>query len=58
MEKKILPITLLLVFFAATPALATGGSAPIGGGSIILLVFGAAYAGKKIYDYKRREPEA
>lgn len=35
----------------------SGASAPIGGGLFILLGLGAAYAGKKIYDYKNREPE-
>jgi hypothetical protein len=58
MEKKILTITSLLVFFAVTPALATGHSSPVGGGLFILLGLGAAYAGKKIYDFKKREPEA
>jgi len=27
-----------------------GGNAPIGGGTIVLLAFGAIYGGKKIYD--------
>ncbi len=30
-----------------------GGSAPIGGGLFILLGLGAAYGGKKIYDYRK-----
>lgn len=58
MEKKILTITLLLVLFVVSPALAAGHSTPVGGGLFILLGLGAAYAGKKIYDYKKREPEA
>lgn len=58
MGKKILTITLLLVFFVVTPALAKTNTAPVGGGLFILLGLGAAYAGKKIYDYKKREPEA
>jgi hypothetical protein len=32
-----------------------GGGAPIGGGLFILLGLGAAYAGKKIYQYKKQE---
>jgi len=35
----------------------TGGSAPIGGGLFILLGLGAAFAGKKIYQYKMQSPE-
>lgn len=31
-----------------------GGGAPIGGGLIVLLSLGAAYGGKKVYDWKRR----
>ena len=60
MEKKIFTITLLLVFFAVVPLYATppGGGAPVGGGLFVLLGLGAAYAGKKIYDFKKQEPEA
>lgn len=60
MEKKILVITLGIMFFASMPLYATaggGGGAPIGGGLFILLGLGAAYAGKKIYDFKKRKPE-
>jgi len=32
-----------------------GGGAPIGGGLFILLGLGAAYGGKKIYDYKKKK---
>lgn len=31
-----------------------GGSAPIGGGIAMLLTMGAAYGGKKYYDYRRK----
>lgn len=61
MEKKILTITSVIVMLlASTPLYATvpGGGAPIGGGLFVLLGLGATYAGKKIYDYKKREPEA
>jgi hypothetical protein len=34
-----------------------GGSAPIGGGLFILLGLGAAYGGKKLYDYRKSEAE-
>jgi len=33
----------------------TGGDAPIGGGLAILLLMGAAYAGKKIYNLQTEE---
>ena len=32
-----------------------GGGAPITGGLGILLVLGAAYGGKKVYDYRKRK---
>jgi hypothetical protein len=32
-----------------------GGGAPIAGGIGILLALGAAYGGKKVYDYKKRK---
>ncbi|MCF8337749.1 MAG: hypothetical protein K9I74_07160 [Bacteroidales bacterium] len=32
----------------------SNGSAPIGSGIIILLSLGAAYGGKKVYDYRRK----
>ncbi len=32
-----------------------GGGAPIGGGVFILLGLGAAYAGKKLYDSKKKK---
>ena len=32
-----------------------GGGAPIGSGLFILLGLGAAYGGKKIYDYKKKK---
>ena len=32
-----------------------GGGAPIAGGIGILLVLGAAYGGKKVYDFKKRK---
>lgn len=32
----------------------TGNSAPIGGGVAMLLAMGAAYGGKKYYDYRRK----
>ena len=35
-----------------------GGNAPIGGGLAVLLGLGAAYAGKKAYDYKVAEEKA
>lgn len=31
-----------------------GGGAPIGGGVVMLLTMGAAYGGKKYYDYRRK----
>jgi hypothetical protein len=31
-----------------------GGGAPIAGGIGILLALGAAYGGKKVYDYRKR----
>lgn len=34
---------------------ASGGGAPIGGGLFILLGLGAAYAGKKIYQYNKMQ---
>ncbi|MGM0532065.1 MAG: PID-CTERM protein-sorting domain-containing protein [Bacteroidota bacterium] len=34
-----------------------GKGAPIGGGMGILLALGAAYGGKKFYDYKKRNVE-
>ena len=34
-----------------------GGGAPIGGGTFILIALGAAYGGKKIYDYRKKEEE-
>jgi hypothetical protein len=33
-----------------------GGGAPIGSGLFILLGLGAAYGGKKMYDYKKMKP--
>jgi len=33
----------------------TGGNAPIGSGTIILLMLGAAYGGKKVYHYFKDE---
>ena len=61
MEKKILTLFIFLMFFAVTAPLyakpPSGGGAPLGGGLFVLLGLGAAYAGKKIYDYKKREPE-
>jgi hypothetical protein len=35
----------------------SGGSAPIGGGLFILLGMGAAYGGKKLYDYRKETLE-
>jgi hypothetical protein len=35
----------------------SGGSAPIGGGLFILLGLGAAYSGKKLYDYRKETLE-
>ncbi len=32
-----------------------GGGAPIGSGVAILLALGAAYGGKKVYDYRKRK---
>ena len=32
-----------------------GGGAPIGSGLIVLLSLGAAYGGRKIYDWKKSE---
>jgi hypothetical protein len=32
-----------------------GGNAPIGGGLAIMLVLGAAYAGKKAYDFEAKK---
>lgn len=34
-----------------------GGGAPIGGGLFILLGLGAAYGGKKIWDYRKKLEE-
>ena len=34
-----------------------GGGAPIGGGAGILLALGAAYGGKKVYNYFQEEKE-
>jgi len=31
-----------------------GGGAPIGGGLLILVALGAAYGGKKVYDFRKR----
>jgi hypothetical protein len=33
-----------------------GGGAPIAGGIGILLALGAAYGGKKVYDFRKRKP--
>ncbi len=71
MKKKILTMTLILMFFAVPPLFSqtpdppspgstgdsSGGGAPIGGGLFIMLGLGAAYAGKKIYQYKVQGPE-
>ncbi|MCK9452117.1 MAG: hypothetical protein M0Q90_10540 [Bacteroidales bacterium] len=32
-----------------------GGGAPIGGGLFILLSLGAAYGGKKVYDFRKQK---
>ncbi len=32
-----------------------GGGAPVGGGLVILLAMGAAYGGKKIYDFRKKK---
>jgi hypothetical protein len=32
-----------------------GGGAPVGGGLLILIALGAAYGGKKVYDYKKKK---
>ncbi len=32
-----------------------GGGAPIGGGIFIMLALGAAYGGKKVYEFKKRK---
>ncbi len=63
MEKRILTFTtIIFLLLVSMPLYATvppsGGGAPIGGGLFILLGLGVAYAGKKIYDFKKREPEA
>lgn len=34
-------------------AIGSGGSAPIGGGLVVLLTLGAAWAGKKVYDARK-----
>jgi hypothetical protein len=34
-----------------------GGSAPIGGGTFMLIALGAAYGGKKVYDMNKEELE-
>ena len=34
-----------------------GGGAPIGSGVVILLVLGAAYGGKKVYDFRKKRGE-
>ena len=34
-----------------------GGGAPIGGGTFILIALGAAYGGKKIYNYRKKESD-
>jgi len=39
------------------PGNQSGGGAPIGGGLFILLGLGAAYGGKKLYDYKKSTME-
>ena len=66
--KKIVHITAVLAI-TLLPLLSTGqsnppskhgrdtdqsGSAPIGGGLTILLTLGAAYGGKKYYDYRKK----
>ena len=67
-------ITVVVLTFAALPLLADappppppghgttgnvpGGGAPIGGGLFILLGLGAAYGGKKIYDYNKKQVRA
>ena len=38
----------------STPVGRDGGSAPIGGGVAMLVAMGAAYGGKKYYDYRRK----
>lgn len=60
MEKKIIVLLISFMFFVSMPLYATvpGGGAPIGGGLFVLLGLGAAYAGKKIYNYKKQGPEA
>ena len=57
MKKKMLTMSIILLFVASTPLYAlpgTGGGAPIGGGLFILLGLGAAYGGKKLYQYKKQ----
>lgn len=64
MKKKILTISLVFMFFAVSPIFSqtlppgpgstgdqSGGGAPLGEGLFVLLGLGAAYAGKKIYQY-------
>lgn len=62
----------LLISFAVTVAFAgteppdpgedptgppLGGGAPIGGGTFILIALGAAYGGKKVYDFNIEDNE-
>ena len=71
MKKKMLLISLVFIFFTIPPLYSqtapsppdprstgntSGGGAPIGGGLFIMLGLGAAYAGKKIYQYKHQDP--
>jgi hypothetical protein len=58
----ILTINLSVVYAGAPPppghnstGNVPGGGAPIAGGIGILLALGAAYGGKKVYDYKKRK---
>lgn len=37
-----------------TPVGTDGGGAPIGGGVAMLMAMGAAYGGKKYYDYRQK----
>jgi len=57
----VLAISLLPVFTQGQPdpppngsSTDQSGSAPIGGGLTILLTLGAAYGGKKYYDYRKK----
>ncbi len=73
MKKKMLIISFVFIFFTIPPLYSqttapdppspgstgdsSGGGAPIGSGLFIMLGLGAAYVGKKIYQYRQQAPD-